>query len=83
MHEFRLAMSSVAATFVQDGTLQSDELEAIAVQADGTIVLAGTSDGGWGRLDDEASFGFGDFVVAFLTGEGEKLGGYQVGPHEM
>ncbi|CAM9350312.1 unnamed protein product [Scytosiphon promiscuus] len=63
----------------QDGTLQSDELEGVAVQPDGSIILAGTTDGGWSRLDDEASFGFGDFIVAFLTGEGDMIGGYQTG----
>ena len=61
-------------SYWQDGTEEYDVLWAIAVQADGSILLAGYTEGDW----DGISAGGYDFIMVALSADGEELWRWQV-----
>lgn len=56
--------------------MEGESLTAVAVQPDGSILLAGDTDGDW----DGVSAGEWDFVMVALSAGGEELWRWQVHP---
>lgn len=59
---------------LQDGTTRSDVVEAIVVQADGTVILGGFTFGNWSGLGS----GLSDFALVALDAGGEEVWRWQV-----
>ncbi|CAM9524878.1 unnamed protein product, partial [Ectocarpus sp. 13 AM-2016] len=59
----------------QDGTVGDDVFRGVAIQADGSIILAGTTEGDW----DGPNAGGGDFAMVALSADGEELWRWQGG----
>lgn len=64
-------------SYMQDGTAEIDNLKGVAVQADGSILLAGYTAGDW----DGISAGGYDCIMVALSAEGEELWRWQVNRH--
>ena len=60
--------------YSQDGTAGEDTLKGVAIQADGSILLAGYTEGDW----DGESAGERDFIMVALSADGEELWRWQV-----
>ncbi|CAM9529226.1 unnamed protein product [Hapterophycus canaliculatus] len=60
----------------QDGTSAHDTVREVAVQADGSIILAGTTDGDWSGLN--AGDSNGDWALISLSTDGEENWRWQV-----
>ena len=64
----------LAPSYWQDGTAENDELKGVAVQADGSILLAGYTAGDWDGINAGAS----EFIMVALSVDGEELWRWQV-----
>lgn len=67
-------LGGAGAYVAQDGTRDTDNCNAVASDADGSIIVAGYTTGNWGTINEG---GF-DFFALALDADGEVLWTYQV-----
>lgn len=77
---FRSLLGCVLVAFRQDGSDYNDEFFAAAIGNDGSVVMAGYTEGNWSTTN-AGDLGTRDFAAAKIDADGVLIWKWQVIPH--